>query len=266
MRKIFFLLLLSLGSLHAQVAPPINCEDAYSVCDSIITQDTLKVTIDTGPDEISNNSCLTFGEIRGTWYKFGINATGNLRFLITPLDTLVDFDWALFRVDWGNCSDIYGNPSYEVACNQNGIAGSNYTTGASGLVIPGHEPAISITTPALFYLYVTTSISDTDAVLGYTIDFSSSDFDLVGCGEIGIENLEEIKHKVYPNPAEDIFYVEANNFIPYNYTLIDITGKTVSAGTITTGGIPVLGLPTGLYFYTIMDEAGKKVLGKIMVK
>lgn len=266
MKKIFIVLLLAVGNIQAQVAPPINCEDAYSVCDSIITQDTLKVSIDTNPDEISTNSCLAFGEIRGTWYKFGVNATGNLRFLISPLDTLTDFDWALFRVDWGNCADIYGNPAYEVACNQNGIAGGNYTTGVTGLVLPGHEPAVNVTTPALFYLYVTTSLSDTDAVPGYTIDFSLSDFDLVGCGEIGIEKIDDVKHTVFPNPAQDMFYIDAYHFNADSYTIIDINGKIVSSGNITTGGISVEGLPSGLYFYSVIDVTGKRAIGKIMVK
>jgi hypothetical protein len=269
MKKIFFVLplLIFVTQLSAQIFPPINCEDAYSICDSIVTQDTIKVGMDTNPDEISNNSCLTFGEIRGTWYKFGVNSVGNLRFTITPLDTLTDFDWALFRIDWGNCTDIYGNPAYEVSCNEAGISGGNYTTGATGLVQQGHNPAVNITTPALFYLYVTTSLSDTDAVLGYTIDFTASDFNLVGCGEIGIEKYEEIKHTVYPNPAHTIFYFDSDEFDEFEYTLSDITGKVVKQGMFWDSGdaISVAGLNPGLYYYSIYSYSGQKVSGKIMV-
>jgi hypothetical protein len=270
MSKLFFTFsfFIFIGNISAQVLPPVNCEDAYSICDSIITQDTIKVAIDTNPDEISNNSCLGFGEIRGTWYKFGVNDIGNLRFTITPFDTLTDFDWALFRVDWGNCTDIYGNAAYEIACNSNGVGGGNYTTGATGLLQQGHEPAVNVTTPALFYLYVTTSMSDTDAVLGYTIDFTASDFDLVGCGEIGIEEVSQVQHKVYPNPVSDKFYIQTENFFPMLYLLTDISGKTVRNFFMKdlTEGISVEGLSSGMYYYTIHGNGGKIISGKISVK
>jgi hypothetical protein len=224
--------------------------------------------VDHGPDEISSNSCLSYGEICGTWYKFGVNSIGNLRFTITPLDTLTDFDWALYRVDWGNCSDIYSVPAYEVSCNESGISGGNYTTGASGLVQQGHNPAVNITTPALFYLYVTTSLSDTDAVLGYTIDFTASDFNLVGCGEIGIEENKEIKHSIYPNPASTTFQVQANHFIPVSYTITTITGQVVSESFISPldNGIPVSNLNPGLYYYRVADASGRIISGKISVE
>jgi hypothetical protein len=268
MKHIFLSLFLFTGILSAQVLPPVNCEDAISICDSVFYLDTLKVAIDTNPDEISNNSCLGFGEIRGTWYKFGVNSIGNLRFTITPSDTLNDFDWALFRIDWGNCSDIYGYPAYEVACNAAGISGGNYTTGATGLVQQGHEPAVNLTTPALFYLYITTSLSDTDAVLGYTIDFTASDFNLVGCNEIGIEEIQEIRHVVYPNPVSDVFYIQSHNVIPSIITISDITGKMVRRTAMfhPEKGISVEDLNPGLYYYSITCEDNKRISGKIVVE
>ena len=111
-------------------------------------------------------------------------------------------------------------------------------------------------------------MSDTDAVLGYTIDFTASDFNLVGCGEIGIEEEVNVKHQIYPNPSTDFFYIRANNFIPMDYSLTDLTGKVIRRGIYLnmSKGISIEDLNPGLYYYTISGEEGKKISGKIVVE
>ena len=255
--------------LNAQVLPPVDCTEALSICDSVIVQDTLKVAMDDGADEISAISCLPFGEIRGTWYKFGINDPGNLRFTITPFDTLADFDWALFRVDWASCSDIFALPSFEVSCNADGIGGGNYTTGATGLSQLGHNPAVNLTSPALFYLYITTSIQDTAAVLGYTIDFSASDFNLVPCNEIGIESEGIIQLKVFPNPTRERVYIESADFFAISFMITDITGNQIlknPSNWNSQDGMDVSILAPGMYYYELMDVAGRKTSGKLSIR
>jgi hypothetical protein len=272
MKKIF--IIIGLGCmhsiLHAQVLPPVNCTEAISICDSIETQDTLKVALNFSSNEISNNSCLPHGEIRGTWYKFGVNTPGNLRFTITPLDTNVDFDWALFRTDWASCTDIFGVPSYEISCNASGIGGGNYTTGASGLIQQGHNPAINLTTPALFYLYITTSMQDTDAVLGYVIDFSASDMNLVNCNEIGIEENPYQPLHIFPNPADEVVFVSPPTgiFIPMGYAIFDLTGKQVAYNPCwnQANGMQVAHLEAGVYYYQIYTQDKKQYTGKVLVK
>ncbi len=267
MKKIFFisLALVSL-QLQAQVLPPINCTDAITICDSVEIQDTLKVAVNFSSNEISNNSCLPFGEIRGTWYKFGINDVGNLRFTITPFDTLVDFDWALYHINWSNCTDIFGVPSLEVSCNASGIGGGNYTTGASGLLQQGHNPAINVTIPSVYYLYVTTSMQDTDAVMGYTIDFSASDFDFVPCTEIGIE--EETSHivNIYPNPVNDILQIQLTALTQNSsINVYDMSGRNVLVyNTVGNSSIlDVSSLTPGVYILEVHTDKGisrKKVI------
>lgn len=272
MKKISLLVLwvVSAQFIFSQVIPPIHCTSAENVCDSIIVLDTMKVAIDTTADEIGPLSCLPQGEIRGTWYSFGINDTGYFRFLITPFDTLNDFDWALFRVDWGNCTDIFSVPEYEVSCDVSGVGGGYYTTGATGLGIQGHQPAIHITSPALFYLYITTSIGDTDAVQGYTVDFSSSDMDLVPCNEIGIEEEVIRFGYLYPNPATDVVYLKLNEmgFYPTRFEIINLEGKQTLVKTGNWNpelGIDISLLPSGIYFYRIMNESGKFNTGKLVI-
>lgn len=261
MRKIVLIAVASFFMLKIysqDIQPPVNCTSSIQVCDSVIIQDTLKVAIDSTADEISSNSCLTFGEIRGTWYQFGVNDTGNLRFTITPFDTLTDFDWALYRIDWGNCTDIFSMPSYEVSCNESGVGGGFYTTGASGLVQQGHNPAINLTTPAIFYLYITTSLQDTGALLGYTVDFSASDFDLAGCTEIGIEEENGNKFSFYPNPVENILLVELNNSANAMINLYDLSGRNVLAYRTSTEifSMDLSNLVSGIYIIEVQTEKG----------
>lgn len=267
MKKIFIIAFGICGlQINAQVLPPINCSDAITICDSVEIQDTLKVAISFSSNEISNNSCLPFGEIRGTWYKFGINDIGNLRFTITPFDTLVDFDWALYHINWSNCTDIFGVPSLEVSCNAAGIGGGDYTTGASGLVQQGHNPAINVTIPSVFYLYVTTSMQDTASVLGYTIDFSASDFDFVPCTEIGIEEELGSIVNVYPNPVNDVLQVQlAATTQSSSINVYDMSGRNVlvynSVGSISM--LDVSSLPPGVYILEVHTDKGisrKKVI------
>ncbi len=232
------------------------------VCDSIVTQDTIKVAGTTGADEISSNSCLPHGEVRGTWYKFGVNAIGDLRFLITPLDTTVDFDWALFNTSWSPCTDIFGVPSYETSCSASGIGGGNYTTGATGLGQPGHNAAINVTIPTVFYLYVTTTIDlidDTNAIIGYTIDFSSSDFNLAPCGEIGIEKNEDLEITTYPNPFDSYLTVELPTNEKANIGLYDLSGRSVMLDARQSGNKYYLStehLSKGMYTVYVQTESG----------
>jgi hypothetical protein len=258
-------------NLNAQtVNPPVNCDDAVIFCDSIITQDTIKVAGTTSANEISSNSCLPFGEVRGTWYKFGVNATGNLRFLITPLDTTVDFDWALFNTSWNPCTDIFAIPSYEVSCNASGIGGGNYTTGVTGMIQQGHNPAINVTIPTVFYLYVTTTIdylTDTNVIMGYTIDFSSSDFNLAPCGEIGIEKNETVNINAYPNPFDNYFTVELQTTDEANVQLYDLSGRIVNCEMFHYGNKFYLiteNLSKGMY--TLYVQTGSGISQRKMIK
>lgn len=269
MKNIFFVTIISFCSIqiYSQVTPPIHCTSADTICSSVILLDTLKVAIDSTADEISSNSCLTYGEIRGTWYKFGINDTGYLRFNITPFDTLADFDWSLFRVDWGDCTNIFSVPSYEVSCNVSGVGGGFYTTGADGLIQQGHNPAVYITTPAVFYLYITTSLQDTGAVLGYTIDFTASDFSLVPCNEIGIEEQGMLDAKIYPNPVEDMLNIRlSNHFGNSIINLFDMSGRNLLYyKTITDNySIDVSNLVQGVYVLEIQSDKG--ILRKKIIK
>jgi hypothetical protein len=244
------------------VNPPVNCDDAVLFCDSIIVQDTIKVAGTTGANEISSNSCLPYGEVRGTWYKFGVNATGNLRFLITPLDTTVDFDWALFNTSWNPCTDIFGVPSYEVSCNASGIGGGNYTTGATGMVQQGHNPAINVSIPTVFYLYVTTTIdylTDTNVIMGYTIDFTGSDFNLAPCNEIGIEKNADIVMNAYPNPFENFITIEMPTTEDADVQLYDLSGRNVEYETFHYGNKYYLiteNLAKGMYTVFVQTEKG----------
>jgi hypothetical protein len=46
----------------------------------------------------------------------------------------------------------------------------------------------------------------------------------------GLDSYNEFPGKVYPNPATDRICVHPYNALPYEWTLTDMTGKTIQAG------------------------------------
>ena len=62
---------------------------------------------------------------------------------------------------------------------------------------------------------------------------------------------------VYPNPAMNIIHMDGQQNEAVTFTLVSITGQVVATASFTGKGIAdVSMLPSGLYFYTIADNAG----------
>lgn len=239
-----------------------DCVGAIKICDTTYTLTTLPLDTSDLFNEINPfNSCLAQGEVKGTWYKFGFTSSGTLSFLITPIDTTVDFDWAVYKLDWRNCSEIWGNDSLLIGCSFAGIGGGYYVTGATGNPIQGQEPTIAVTSPALYYLYITTSIYDTAATQGYTIDFSGTTASFVPCAQIGINENDDLYVKIYPNPANEIIQIETKEKIDY-VNIYSIEGKLIQ--TEKSKNINVSHFSNGSYILEI--HSGEKVSRKRIVK
>lgn len=73
--------------------------------------------------------------------------------------------------------------------------------------------------------------------------------------------------KVYPNPANDMLYVEANNYSSYICKLIANDGRVVATATIDgKTGIDISALPSGNYSYIISNMSGVAVQnGKVAI-
>jgi gliding motility-associated-like protein len=126
------------------------------------------------PDEIDGaNSCLLLGEQNSVWYTFRVEVGGQLCFTISPIDTVDDYDWALFHLTGTTCAAIATNPFLAVACNWTFNAGCGGATGLDARTdcIEQFSPCLTVQAGETYALNVS---NFTASNAGYAIDFSAS--------------------------------------------------------------------------------------------
>jgi hypothetical protein len=76
---------------------------------------------------------------------------------------------------------------------------------------------------------------------------------------IGIEE-QNTSVKIYPNPVSDFIIIntQAKN-IPDEYTITDVTGQTISHGSIVDGRISTKHLSSGSYILTLLENSTSAV-------
>jgi len=171
--RYFFLLFaaVTLPFLALAQAPTFqDCLGATPIC--LNSYSTGNVITGTGniPNEINPvNSCLLLGERNDAWYIITTGSAGNLNFSIVPNNPAHNYDWAVYNLTSAVCSDIFSNPSLEVACNFSNLPG---TTGPNGLAGAQNNPVIPVNAGQTYLINV--SGFSTLNQSGYTIDLSNS--------------------------------------------------------------------------------------------
>lgn len=267
--KKFVIVLGLLWPVWAGAQSAADCIGAVSICDTVYTLPVLPEEENVQLNEINSfTTCLSSGEYRGRWYKFAAVDTGLLSFTILPLDTTYDFDWILFEKGYWNCAQLYGDTSLLVACDNSGINGTDGSTGADGLPGLGHQPAVHLSLPGIYYLYVSFTSADTTDTTGYVIDFSASTITLEDCGDIGVEETEPVAVvDVYPNPTSGKVFITANTSSPMRFDVMDMTGRVVlrsTQGWQVSQGFDMQFLPPGIYSYRLTNDEGWSTTGKIL--
>ncbi|MBP6455629.1 MAG: T9SS type A sorting domain-containing protein [Chitinophagaceae bacterium] len=79
-----------------------------------------------------------------------------------------------------------------------------------------------------------------------------------------IINTEKVQVTIYPNPANDIVYIDVTNEI-YNYDLKDISGKSVLKGT-NKDVLNIENIPNGLYFLYVKTDKDIQVIKVVKSK
>lgn len=87
---------------------------------------------------------------------------------------------------------------------------------------------------------------------------------------IGLTALQSDEIKVYPNPANDIVYLDFNNYLPQKEVLIyDVSGKVVAKHSLHGKSkkiqLPVQHLPEGVYTVKFTDEELQHIVKRIVV-
>jgi len=74
---------------------------------------------------------------------------------------------------------------------------------------------------------------------------------------------------IFPNPANQILYINNNNFADLNYEFYSVTGQTLQSGQLiqVNNSIPLSSFSEGIYFLKLFDkDTGDSVVKKIMIK
>jgi len=121
---------------QAQVPTVQDCLGAIPVCTDTYNQPLSFQGTGNYPDEINPNqtcprSCMD-GEKNSVWYVISVKSGGLLRFVITPVSSSDDYDWAVYNLNQMECSDIYNNAIFmQASCNAAGGPGFQGATGIS---------------------------------------------------------------------------------------------------------------------------------------
>ncbi|MEL6134466.1 MAG: hypothetical protein AAFR59_13980, partial [Bacteroidota bacterium] len=157
--------------------PEQDCIHALPICQSFLIQPLPYVGAGFIPNEINpQTSCMYGGERNAVWYRIEVQESGWLAFVISALDGVSDFDWALYDLTGRSCGEIYTDPQILMACNYGGtISGCAAETGLndsiSGVCSFLYEDPLWVQTGQVLML----NISNYDASpQGFSLDFAAS--------------------------------------------------------------------------------------------
>lgn len=202
-------------ALWAQTPNYQDCLGAIPICNLVYEQKDPSKFKGTGnyKHEILRigDECL-IDENNGIWYVFNAQTTGILRFKITPENEEDDFDWDLFDLTKGSCSDLAVKPhEYLVSANCWGNMKStiNGTTGISSKISggkagncngpgdingPSWNDDVTVIEGHTYLLYVTfvlgLSGNSTGNEKGFKIDFSESEASLFNSMQTKLDYLK----------------------------------------------------------------------------
>ena len=87
---------------------------------------------------------------------------------------------------------------------------------------------------------------------------------------VGVEEREPAEFKVYPNPADEVLYVELDGAGIQSVGLYDLQGRVVGANNYSPlqgiAAINVRNVPAGVYVLRVTDENGREYHRKVVVK
>ena len=120
----------------AQVPTVQDCLGAIPVCayqynQPLSFQGTGNYPNEINPSQTCPRSCMD-GEKNSVWYVISVKTSGLLSFIITPVSSADDYDWAVYNMNTMECSDIYNNAIFmQESCNAAGGPGFQGATGIS---------------------------------------------------------------------------------------------------------------------------------------
>ncbi|HLO91666.1 MAG: T9SS type A sorting domain-containing protein [Chloroflexota bacterium] len=176
---------------EAQIPTNQDCLGAIPVCQSTYIQPNSYVGDGNYHDEIGPqigcpNNCMDH-ELNSVWYVISVKTAGLLRFVITPVSSQDDYDWAVYNLNEHDCSQIRtGALLMMSSCNAAGGPGYQGATGISSAHggtthcrNGGNTNKWNADLPVeVGDTYVLCVSNWTSTQSGYTLDFSASTADI----------------------------------------------------------------------------------------
>ncbi|MEO0899315.1 MAG: PKD domain-containing protein [Bacteroidota bacterium] len=197
MKRILFLSIsLQIGyALFAQLPPnqpEQDCEGALLVCEDIVGLPFSYVGSGLIPNEINPvNSCLAVSEVNSVWLKVEVLDSGFLDFLIKPLNTTDDFDFAVYNLTNNSCADIANQAQLELRCN---FAGNQGPTGLHNPLPPfpnAFESPLFVRGGETYVIAITNFTGSSNGML---VDFSASSALLFDTTRVRIDSVANLSN------------------------------------------------------------------------
>lgn len=136
----FFALAVTLfsSSVFAQIPTNQDCLGAIPVCTDVYDQPLSYVGDGNYDDEIGPqigcpNNCMDH-ELNSVWYVISVQTSGMLSFVITPVSSVDDYDWAVYCLNDFECNQIRTGALFMMSsCNAAGGPGYQGSTGISSV-------------------------------------------------------------------------------------------------------------------------------------
>jgi len=175
--RILLMLMLFLQYERANAQQPNagDCLGAFPVCALNYNQELSFLGEGQYPNEINPlaaGNCLTSGESNNSWYIVTVQTPGTFGFNITPNCDEADYDWSVYNLTNANCSDIFTDPTLQVACNFSGSVFPTAVTGMNGGANPQDGPLNTVSAGDVFAIVVNNFSGNNQC--GYILNFANS--------------------------------------------------------------------------------------------
>ena len=105
------------------------------------------------------------------------------------------------------------------------------------------------------YFYYKWDISNNNG----DVYFQSSEFTFSGPIITSVENRNDQRIHIFPNPAKTELSISGNLSENTNYEITSMEGKSLQKGVVNGGSVSIENLTTGLYIIKIKTDAGERV-------
>jgi hypothetical protein len=102
----------------------------------------------------------------------------------------------------------------------------------------------------------------------FTNGYGNHYVDKYGYNSAGIQQPNESRFNLYPNPVKDYFTIKTDANLAAMLQLTDVSGRIIQEGKISLTGITQIDVrtaPTGLYFARITDNTGRTYVQKLTI-